>query len=380
MLNSGHPTRAIINLDALTHNMNLLQSHVGNRPLWPAVKANAYGHGAEIVSRHLIQMGYKTLCVAHAFEAAELAEKKIDAVFIVLSPALPESTEYFIHYGFEAVVCTKDQVKSLDEKGRNAGKRISVHLKVDTGMGRVGIKTDEVISFLQYCSNLPNIKVKGLMSHFPKADETDKRFSYQQIEQFNRLKQKTSSYGIDFYHLANSAAVFDLPQSYFDVARPGISIYGLMPSQTMKNSRVNDLRPILTWKSQINFLKEVPEGTGLSYGHDYITGIPSLIGTVPVGYGDGLSRVLSSRMDMLVHGIRCRQVGRICMDQCLIDVTPLRGKVQIGDEVIIIGRWGNEEVTTDELAKKMGTINYEMVTGIAARVSRIAVSEKDEKK
>jgi alanine racemase len=172
--------------------------------------------------------------------------------------------------------------------------------------------------------------------------------------------------------MANSAGILDLPESHFDAARPGIAIYGLKPSPNMSNPRVDALKPVLEWKSRVTYLKEVPAGTGLSYGHSYHTDRPSLIGTIPVGYGDGLSRLLSNRLEVLAHGRRCPQVGRITMDQSLIDVTSLRDRIAIGDEVAIIGRQGREAVTADELAEKLGTINYEIVTAISRRVPRFA--------
>jgi alanine racemase len=170
--------------------------------------------------------------------------------------------------------------------------------------------------------------------------------------------------------MANSAAIFDLPGARFDAVRPGIAIYGLAPSSEILNPRVSELKPVLEWKSRITFLKEVPAGTGLSYGHIFHTQQPSLIATIPVGYGDGLSRSLSNNFEVLVRGRRCQQVGHITMDQSLVDVTALRGQVELGDEVVLIGQQQQERVTADELAGKLGTINYEIVTGIAQRVTR----------
>jgi alanine racemase len=325
------------------------------------------------MGKHLIKLGYKTLCVAHVAEAIELVEKGLKAVFMVLSPTLPENSEYFIQYGIEPVVCALEQVKGLAEAARKVEKQVAVHLKVDTGMGRVGIKPEEAIDFLEECARLPQISVKGIMSHFPRADEYDKSYSRGQIELFKQVIENTEAYKIPFYHFANSAAIFDLPEAHFDAARPGISIYGLKPSLTMVSPRVNELKPVLSWKTRITFLKEVAEGTGLSYGHIYHTDKPSLIASIPLGYGDGMHRLLSNKLEVLVHGRRCSQVGRICMDQCLVDVTELRGKIQIRDEVVIIGKQGDEEVTTDELAVTLGTINYEIVTSIAQRVPRIVV-------
>ncbi len=368
-----HVTQAYINLNHLTHNMNLLQEHVGKRPLWPAIKANGYGHGAEIIGRRLLTLGYTTLCVAHIPEAIELAEKGLDAVFVILSPNLPENSEFVVQYGFEPVVCTMQQVKGLAEAARHAEKQMKVHLKVDTGMGRVGIKPEDVIEFLEQCRQLPQIQVKSIMSHFPRADEYDKSYSRHQLVIFNQVVEETRTYRIPLYHFANSAAIFDLPEAYFDLARPGISIYGLKPSLTMVSPRVNELKPVLSWKTRVTYLKEVPKGTGLSYGHIYHTERPSFIASIPLGYGDGMSRLLSNRLDVLIRGRRCPQVGRICMDQCLVDVTELRGQVELGDEVVIVGKQGDEEITVDDLAVTLGTINYEIVTNIAGRVPRIIV-------
>jgi alanine racemase len=362
-----------IRLDHLTHNMRLLQELVGNRSLWPAIKANAYGHGAEIVGRHLVQLGYNRLCVAHVAEAIDLIEAGVCATFLVLSASLPENSESIVAYDCEPVVCTLEMVEALAQAAARAGKRIAVHLKVDTGMGRIGIRPDEVLAFLARCRDFPTVVVRGLMSHFPLAPEADPSFARQQIVLFRHVQEATKASRIMSYHLANSAAIFDLPEAHCDAARPGIAIYGLKPSPTIANHRVHDLKPVLEWKTRITYLKEVPAGTGLSYGHTFHTAQPSLIATVPIGYGDGLSRRLSNNLALVVGGMRCAQVGDICMDQSLVDVTALRGRVQVGDEVVIIGQQGQAVVTVDELANKLGAINYEIVTSIAKRVPRIAI-------
>ena len=375
MTQPAHLTRAYIHLDRLTHNIKLLQELVGDRPLWPAIKANAYGHGPAIVAQHLVNMGYTTLCVAHVTEAVALIEVGIQANYLLLSATLPEHSEAIVAYGCEAAICTMEMVEVLARDASKADKQVPVHLMVDTGMGRIGIHPDQVESFLKHCLSLPGLRVRGLMSHFPRADEKDKTVSMEQIEDFQCLIKLTLGYDIEYRHMANSAAVFDLPNAHFDAVRPGIAIYGLRPSWQIANSRVEELKPVLEWKSCITFLKEVPSGTGLSYGHAYYTQQPSLIATVPVGYGDGLNRSLSNNMAMLVQGVRCPQVGRITMDQSLVDVTSLRGRVKFGDEVVIIGHQGNEQITADELAKKLNTINYEVVTAISQRVPRVVVTQ-----
>jgi len=240
-------------------------------------------------------------------------------------------------------------------------------------MGRIGIYPDQVQEFLEQCRAYPALRIRGIMSHFPRADEADKTFSYHQIETFKRVIDMVKPHDIEVRHMANSAAILDLPDSYFDAARPGIAVYGLRPSWDIQNPQVNELKPILEWKSRITFLKEVPAGTGLSYGHIFETRRPSLIATIPVGYGDGLSRNLSSNIDFLVGGVRCPQVGRITMDMSVIDVTALRGQVKLGDEAVIIGAQVEEQITADELADKLSTINYEIVTAISHRVPRIVI-------
>ena len=372
-LNTRRLTKVFLHLDRLSHNMQLLQQQVGTRPLWPCIKADAYGHGAEIVARKLKQLGYNTFGVADVGEAVDLIDSGVDATFIVFSATLPEHSEALVAYDCEPAVCTYEMVEALARDAKKMGKRVSIHIKVDTGMGRIGIYPDQVQEFIEKCCAHTAIHVRGIMSHFPRADESDKSFSYQQIETFKRVVEMAKTHGIEVHHMANSAAILDLPDSYFDTARPGIANYGLRPSWDIHNPHVNDLRPVLEWKSRITFLKDVPTGTGLSYGHIFKTQRPSLIATIPVGYGDGLSRNLSNNIDFLVSGTRCPQVGRITMDMSLIDVTALRGQVKLGDEIVIIGAQDEEEITADELAKKLGTINYEIVTAISHRVPRIIV-------
>lgn len=371
--NASRLTRVFIHLDRLTHNVRLLQKLVGTRALWPVIKADAYGHGALLVAGHLLHLNYHTFGVADVEEAAALIDAGIEATMIVLSATLPEHGEALVAYECEPVVCTLEMVEALAREARKAGRHIVVHLKVDTGMGRVGIRPDEVPAFLDRCRELPELRVRGLMSHFPRADETDKNFSMEQIADFRRIIEVTQGYGIEVRHMANSAAVFQLPDSYFDAVRPGIAVYGLRPSSAIDNPRVRELEPVLEWKTRITFLKEVPAGVGLSYGHAFHTRRPSLIATVPVGYADGLRRSLSNGLDLLIRGVRCPQVGRITMDMSLVDVTALRGQVELGDEVVIIGRQNEEQVTADELAEKLGTINYEVVSAISHRVPRVVV-------
>ncbi|HMA79993.1 MAG TPA: alanine racemase [Candidatus Binatia bacterium] len=365
-------TQAFIHLDHLAHNLRLLQRQAAPAAVWPVIKANAYGHDAAMVAAQLVRLGCQTLCVADVEEAIALIDAGSSATFIILSATLPRHSETLVAYDCQPVVCTLEMVEALATAARKLAKRISVHVKVDTGMGRLGIPPEEVTAFLDRCRDFPAIDVRGLMSHFPRADEADKSYSIAQLAHFRQVVELTQSYGIKTVHMANSAAIFALPDSHFDAVRPGIALYGLQPAAPIAHPTARELKPVLELKSQVIFLKEVAPGTGLSYGHAFHTQCPSLIATLPIGYGDGLSRNLSGRIDVLVRGVRCPQVGRITMDLSLIDVTALRGQVELGDEAVIIGRQGTAELSAEELASKLGTINYEIVTGISHRVPRVA--------
>lgn len=367
-------SRASVYLDRIAHNLDLLRELAGEAAVWPVIKANAYGHGAELVARYVVAQGCDTLCVAEASEALALEEAGVRARYVVLTASLPEQAEIFAAFGFEPVVCTRDMAEALADVAVKAGREVAVHVAVDTGMGRMGIPPDEVGAFLERCRELRGLRVRGLMSHFPRADEADKAYSLEQLERFRRVRDASRGHGIEVHHLANSAAVFDLPDARFDAVRPGIALYGLRPSGSIVNPRVAELRPALEWTTRVTFLKEMPAGVGLSYGHRFRTQRPSLVATLRVGYGDGLARSLSNGLDVLVRGRRCPQVGTITMDQTLVDVTELRGHVEAGDEAVLIGRQGDEEITADEIAEKLGTISYEVVTGLAERIFRVGVA------
>jgi len=368
-----HPTWAEVHLDRLTTNLRLLQSLAGVRPLWPAIKANAYGHGAPLIARHLLSLGVDTLCVAHASEAVALLDMGIRARYLLLSAALAEISDTIVEYDLEPAVGDFSVVQALSGAAAKSTRPVSIHVKIDTGMGRVGIRPEAAVEFVAACQALPGIQVRGVMSHFPRADEADKSYSHAQTERFRDVVNSLAGFGIECFHMANSAALFDFPEARFDAVRPGISVYGLRPSSAIANPEVEALLPILEWKSRVSYLKSVPAGTGLSYGHTADTRRDSLIATIPCGYGDGLNRRFSNNLEVLVGGLRCPLMGRVTMDQSLIDITDAGAAAAVGDEVVILGRQGDQEITADELAARIGTINYEIVTGISMRVPRIAV-------
>ena len=369
-----HCTRVQVNLADLTHNLRVLQAQAGDAPLWPAIKANAYGHGADLIARHLRSLGHDTLCVAQVGEAVELITHGIEATYLVLSGAVPDNAADCVAHGLEPVVACIDMVAALDAAAAAAGRRLAVHLKVDTGMGRFGIAPESVSAFLDGCESFRSVWVRGIMSHFACADAADKRSAERQLARFEGVRATTAARGRYLYHMANSAALLDLPKARFDAARPGIAIYGLKPSATMSNPAVDTLRPVLRLVSRITFLKEVAAGVGISYGHVYRTTKQTLVATLPIGYGDGLQRGLSGRLCVLINGQRCPQIGRITMDQLMVDVSALRGEVRPGDEAVLIGSQRDAEtVSADEIAQLAGTINYEVVTALAQRIPRFAV-------
>ena len=223
----SHLTRAYIRLDHLSHNVGLLQDLVGKRMVWPAIKANAYGHGLVEIASHLTTLGYDTLCVAHINEALALREAGVNARLLLLSATCPEHSESIVKSGCEPAVCTMEMVTALAHDAKRLGRRVPVHLMVDTGMGRIGIRPEETTAFLEHCSRFSSVGLGGIMSHFPCADHRDKCFSLEQIVRFKEVVKVAGSYGVQVCHMANSAAILDLPASYFDAVRPGIAIYGL---------------------------------------------------------------------------------------------------------------------------------------------------------
>ncbi|MCB1740346.1 MAG: alanine racemase [Gammaproteobacteria bacterium] len=378
---TAHPVWARIDLRNLTHNVRLLQRQAGGVPLWPAIKANAYGHDALLVARHLLTLGIDTLCVARVEEALGLVEAGVQARLLVLSGATAEHARECVRHALEPVVAQVQTLEALQQAAAIAGRRIDVHLKVDTGMMRFGMAPEAVGVMLERCSRLPNLRVRSLMSHFACADEADKRSAREQLQCFTRVRAIGMAHGVPLYHMANSAALLDLPEALFDAARPGIAIYGLKPSDQLHNPIAEQLRPVLSLHSLVSLVKTVPAGVGISYGHAFHTSTATRVATLPVGYGDGIARGLSGRLEVLIGGRRCPQIGRITMDQMLVDVSALWDTVRVGDEAVLIGSQPSAEsssagssttIRADELAALGGTINYEIVTAIAARVPRVA--------
>ncbi len=363
-------TRAIIDLGAIAHNVAAIRKKIGDRRgLMAVVKADGYGHGAVEVSRTALRSGADSLAVALPEEGQHLREAGIEAPILVLGLIQLEEAWKVVDSQLDQTVSSIALLEALDQQAASASAKVNVHVKVETGLGRIGIEPHEVVPFLRRAKNCRNLKVAGLFSHFSAADERDKTFSQHQLQLFEQTIRDIQHACIELprKHMANSAATLDLPESYYDLVRPGLIIYGLYPSTEVSHSV--ELKPAMTLKTRVCYLKTVPSGTPISYGRTFVTKKQTRVATLPLGYGDGYKRALADKGEVLIKGRRARVIGRICMDMCMIDVSDVPD-VQVGDEAIVFG----QEPTADELAAKIGTINYEVVTTVGKRVPRVYVN------
>jgi len=289
---------------------------------------------------------------------------------LVLAGAYAEQVDRFFDHRLTPVVYDVESLKQLDAVVHSSDRDLQVHLKVDTGMGRLGLLAAEVDSWLPTIKKLKALKIEGVFSHFSHAESVEGHYTREQLRIFREVIERLRSGGIEpsVVHLANSAATITLPAAYFDMVRPGLMLYGIYPSPAMANQI--SLKPVLSWKTQVLQVKKVPAGTSISYGQTFITQRKSLIAILPIGYADGYPRLLSNRGEVLVNGKRAPVVGRVCMDLTMIDVTDI-GEIRQGDEVVLLGRQGDAEISADEMAAWASTISYEILTSIGARVTRI---------
>ena len=366
---SDRPTAAIIDLGALTHNFHEVLRRAAGRSVLAVVKAQAYGHGAVVVARHLLKLGADMLGVALIEEGRELRAAGIDAPILVMGAVVPEQAEALVSLRLTPAVYSLSVARALSCTARTRQVQVPVHVKIDTGMGRIGIAPEAALDFIKELLALDGITVTGLMTHFADADLRDKQFAARQVARFEALLKiiDAERITVPIRHAANSAALLDYDQALFTMVRPGIMLYGYNP---LEGERGTELRPVLSLVTRIAFLKEVPAGVPISYGRTYVTKRRSLIATIPIGYADGFSRGLSNQGEALVRGTRARVAGRVCMDTCMLDVTEVPG-VSEGDDVVLIGEQGSERITANDIAAKTGTIPYEVLCGIGSRVPRI---------
>lgn len=364
------PTRAVINLGALDHNYREIKGRLPKGVgILAVVKADAYGHGSIEVSRRLEALGCEFLGVALCEEGVRLREAGIKIPILVLSGFFESQVEVLTRFNLTPVVFDPSHLHLLNRVGEKEGRRIGVHLKVDTGMGRLGLLPEEVPSFIEELESFPYIYLEGLLSHLAEAEDEEGTFSKEQVERFERVLQilRRSRLNPLYVHIANSAAIFTLPSFLFNLVRPGIMLYGSYPSEALR--RKVTLKPLMTLTTRILQVKRVGKRVPISYGREFVTERESLIGVIPIGYGDGLPRSLSNRGYVLVRGRRVPIVGRICMDLTMIDLTDV-GEVSVNEEVVVIGRQWGEEITIEEFAELSGTISYEAFCRIGSRVPR----------
>lgn len=365
------PTWVEIDLDAIAHNIDQIIELTGNeRKVMGIVKADAYGHGAVEVANILIDHGVKYLAVAILDEAIALRKAGIKLPILILGYTPGEQSEDIIKWDIMQTVYNIDMAYHLSKQAQKHNKQAKIHIKLDTGMGRIGFRDKhETIEAVKEISQMPLIEIEGIFTHYSVADQENKEYTISQFEKFEAICEALEDVNIHIpiKHTANSAATIDFEKAHLNLIRPGIILYGLYPSEEVLKERIL-LKPAMTFKTSIANIKSVSSNSSISYGRKHITKRESIIATLPVGYADGYSRMLTGSAEVLVKGIKAPVVGTICMDQCMIDITDIPD-VKIGDEVILFG----QGLSTEELAEKLGTINYEIICMVSKRVPRVYI-------
>lgn len=355
-----------INLGAIRRNVARLKKIAG-KPVMAVVKANAYGHGMVEVSKVALKGGAERLCVARFEEALALRKAGIEVPLLVMGFTEPQHAVDAAHLGISLALFRQDAAMAYEEALSGESHALLVHVKVDTGMGRLGVFPEEAAGFIHQLRHLQHVQVEGLFTHFSSADETDTAVTERQIAKFNRAITDLAEDGFRpaLIHASNSAGILRYPQAAYDAVRPGIAIYGLQPSEEVLLP--SDFEPALTWKTRLASIKILPPGSGVGYGQTYITRAAEKVGTCAVGYADGLRRRTGNQV--LIDGKRVHQLGSVCMDQSMyaLDEVP---EAKPGDEVVLIGSQGEQRLSAEEVGASWGTINYEVVCGLAARIPR----------
>ena len=367
------PVWAEIDLKAIARNMQEIRRLVSPRAgIMAVVKADAYGHGAVEVAQAALVNGAGRLAVATIAEGKELRAAGVNVPILLLGYTPYSQFAEVINLSLSQAVYTLEMAAVLDAAAARLGKQATVHIKIDTGMGRLGLQCGEVATkeALQI-ARLPHLDVEGIFTHFATADSRDKSYAMQQFNLFVSFLDGLRKAGLEIplQHCANSAALIDLPQTHLNMVRPGIIIYGLYPSGEVQRSVIS-LQPAMTFKTRVAQVKKVPANCPISYGAIYRTPRSTVIATLPVGYADGYNRLLSSKGKVLIHGQKAEVVGRVCMDQCMVDAGHIDG-VCPGDEVVLFGRQREVVLPVEEVAEAIGTINYEVVCMINSRVPRV---------
>ena len=368
---NGIVTWAEIDLEAIAFNIRAFKRHVGEKvKLMAVVKANAYGHGAVPVAESALAAGAEMVAVHRMIEGVELRKAGIQAPILIMGYTPPDGAELTADWQLTPSLMTVEFAQALSARTTALGLKIPVHIKVDSGMSRYGLMPEEVVEFLHSIASLPGITLEGLFTHFATADWIDQSYARQQLSVFIEVRTAARQAGFEFplLHAANSAAMMKLPEAHFDAVRPGIAMYGLEPSNEWKPPF--EIRPALTLKSLVSRVRLLPAGAGVSYGRTSITTRPTRAALVPVGYGDGFHRILSNKGWVLIRGRRAPILGRVCMDQLVVDASDIP-EVQQDDEVVLVGQQGNASIRAEEVATLAGTLNYEVTTSLLPRVARL---------
>lgn len=363
------PTWAEVNLSCLDFNFRQIKKLLKPQTkVMVTVKADAYGHGLLPVSKRLLSLGADFFGVASIDEGIKLRQAGFKVPILVLGAILRSDILPVFKYGLTVTVCDLEFAYAINSKAKSLKKKANVHIKVDTGMGRIGFAYQDAGSLIRKIKGCKFIDLEGIFTHFAFAD-MDKDFTLKQIQMFNRLIDglRKSGINIPLAHAANSAGVADYSSSHFNMVRPGLIIYGLYPAEGLS---IN-IKPLLSLKTKVVFIKKMPKGSGVSYGHIYTTPQETRVATIPIGYGDGYPRNLSNIAPVLIGGKRFTVSGRVCMDQIMIDIG--KARISVGDEVTLIGPQGRQKITTEEVAALAGTIPYEIVCGLGSRVPRIYI-------
>jgi alanine racemase len=368
----AQPTVAEIQVTAFAQNVRAVRARLAPTcELMAVVKANAYGHGAEPLAAVALQEGASCLAVARCQEGISLRQYGITAPILVLGPVWPEDVEALVACRLSSVVGALEDARRLNQEAERQGQCYPVHVKVDTGMGRLGLLPAMAPALFDTLQTLRNLYLEGLMTHLATADLADDCTVREQLQRFYQVVQICATLGLTprYVHAANSAALYRYPKSHGTLVRSGIALYGSHPFDAPEAAL---LQPVLTWKTRIARVQAWSPGCGISYGHTFITQRPSRIGTLPVGYADGFCRRLSNVGEVLVHGQRTPLVGQISMDMCMIDLTEVP-HAEVGDEVMLLGPQGTERITAEEMAWRCGSIPYEIFCAISQRVPRCYV-------
>jgi alanine racemase len=370
------PAWVEIDLDRLTHNVREFKEQIGPMTqIMAVVKADGYGHGAAVVAETALKAGVSSLAVAFVEEAVALRRAGIEAPVLVLGYTDPAHFLALFKYKLTPTIFDFTTAFELSRRAVESGTLLPVHIKVDTGMGRIGLLPDEVVEVISRIIRLPGLKIEGLFTHFAAADVEDNLYTQEQLLLFNRVIDRCLEKEIYFplVHAANSAAAMAHPNTRYNLIRLGIALYGYYPFDNFRSHLLN-LLPALTFKSRVIMVKEMPPGSAISYGGTFITEQDTLIATISVGYADGYNRLLSNKGQVLIRGHRAPVIGRICMDYLMVDVSSIPG-ARRGDEVVLYGRQGEEQITVEEIAGQIGTINYELLCAINKRVPRFYFRE-----